>query len=137
MLNFLPNNLSLKSTGFLIVFFGFFISLFWLPILSQIGILSIVDTIGCFFGPIFGIMIIDYYLIKDKKIISKDIFLPSSNGLYFYTYGWQVKGIYSLIIGFIFSASTIWNPDLRFLQPFAWLIGSFISGITYYLLHSK
>ncbi len=137
LLNFLPNNLSLKSTGFLIVFFGFFISLFWLPILSQIGILSIVDTIGCFFGPIFGIMIIDYYLIKDKKIISKDIFLPSSNGLYFYTYGWQVKGIYSLIIGFIFSASTIWNPDLRFLQPFAWLIGSFISGITYYLLHSK
>ena len=53
-----------------------------------------------------------------------------------YSNGWQIKGVYSMIIGFIFAASTIWNVELRFLQSFAWLIGAFTSYITYYLLAS-
>ena len=110
--------------------------MFWLPVLSQIGILSFVDTIGAFFGPLFGIIIADYYLIRKKSLISKDIFSSISTGSYFYSNGWQIKGIYSLFIGFIFSAATIWNFDLGFLQSFSWLIGAFISWITYYLLAS-
>ena len=74
LLNFLPKNLNLKSSGFIIIFIGFFIGLLWLPILSQIGILSIVDTFGAFFGPIFGIIIADYYLINEKKLIIRIFF---------------------------------------------------------------
>jgi len=66
IINFLPNSLSLKGSGFFIVFVGLFVSLFWLPVFSQIGVLSLVDTIGAFFGPLFGIIIADYYLIKIK-----------------------------------------------------------------------
>tara|TARA_Y100000590_G_scaffold290124_1_gene326570 strand:- start:2158 stop:3615 length:1458 start_codon:yes stop_codon:yes gene_type:complete len=136
LLNFLPNSLNLKSSGLIIIFFSFFVGMFWLPVLSQIGILSFVDTIGAFFGPLFGIIIADYYLIRKKSLISKDIFSSISTGSYFYSNGWQIKGIYSLFIGFIFSAATIWNFDLGFLQSFSWLIGAFISWITYYLLAS-
>ena len=136
LLNFLPN-LSLKSSGFLIVFFGFFAGLFWLPVLSQIGIISFIDTIGAFFGPIFGIVIADYYLIRNKNISNKDIFSSTPGSSYYYSNGWQVKGIYSLIIGFIFSAATIWNFDLFFLRSYSWLIGAFISWLTYYLLASE
>ena len=39
--------------------------------------------------------------------------------------------------GFIFSADTIWNHNLMFLQSFAWIIGAFISLLTYYLLAIK
>ena len=137
LLNFLPKKLNLKSSGFIIIFIGFFIGLLWLPILSQIGILSIVDTLGAFFGPIFGIIIADYYLINEQKINNKDIFSSISSGSYYFTGGWQIKGIYSLIIGFIFSASTIWNPELNYLQSFSWLIGAFVSWFTYYLMASE
>jgi NCS1 family nucleobase:cation symporter-1 len=51
--------------------------------------------------------------------------------------GWHIKAIYSLFIGFIFSVSTIWNVDLRFLQSFSWLIGALMSSITYYLLANR
>ena len=137
LLNFLPKNLSLKSSGFLIVCFGFFIGLFWLPIFSQMGILSVVDTVGAVFGPIFGIIVADYYLIRNQNIVNKDIFSSDFNSSYYYSSGWQIKGIYSLLIGFIFSASTIWNPSLSFLQSFSWLIGGFVSWFTYYLLASE
>ena len=74
LLNFFPKSLDKSSSGMLIVIFGLIFGGLWLPILSQSGVLSIIDTIGSFFGPIAGIIIADFYIIKNKKFISKDIF---------------------------------------------------------------
>ncbi len=137
IINFFPNKSSLKSSGMIIIFLGFIFAVFWDPILSKIGILSFVDTLGSFFGPIAGVMIVDYYVVKNKKVINKDIFSSNKDGAYHYSGGWQIKAIYSLFIGFIFASATIWNAELRFLQPFSWIIGAVFSSITYYLLASK
>ena len=82
-------------------------------------------------------MIVDYYVIKNKKVINKDIFSSNKDGVYHYSGGWQIKAIYSLFIGFIFASTTIWNIELRFLQSFSWIIGAVFSSMTYYLLASK
>ena len=137
LINFLPSTLTLKSSSVLIGILGFIISIFWLAFLSQIGILSIIDTIGAFFGPLFGIMIVDFYFIKKGSLINKDIYSLETNGAYFYSGGWHIKGVYSLILGFIFSASTIWNFNLMFLQSYSWIIGAFIASLSYFLLARK
>ena len=137
LINFLPSSLSLKSSSIIIGILGFVISIFWLAFLSQIGILSIIDTVGAFFGPLFGIMIVDFYLIKKGSLINKDIYSLENNGAYFYSAGWHIKGVYSLILGFIFSASTIWNLNLMFLQSYSWMIGALIAAFTYFLLARK
>jgi len=137
LINLIPSSLSLRSSSFIIAFAGFFIGIFWLTYLSQIGILSFIDTFGAFFGPIFGVMIVDFYLIKNHNLSNKDIYSLETNGLYFYSGGWHIKGIYSLILGFIFSASTIWNSNLMSLQPYSWIIGALIAAFTYYLLAKK
>ncbi len=137
IINFFPNKSSLRSAGLIIIFLGIILAVFWDPILSKIGILSFIDTIGSFFGPIAGVMLIDYYFIKNKKVINKDIFSSNKDGAYYYSGGWQIKSIYSLFIGFIFASATIWNAELSFLQPFSWIIGAVFSSITYYLLASK
>jgi len=134
IINFVPSKLSLKSSSIIISILGFLIGIFWLTFLSQIGILSFVDTFGAFFGPIFGIMISDYYFIKNGNLINKDIYSLEFNGAYYFSGGWHIKGVYALILGFIFSASTIWNVNLMFLQTYSWMIGAFISAIVYYLL---
>jgi len=137
LINFIPSKLTLKSASFTISIIGFLIGIFWLTFLSQIGILSFVDTFGSFFGPLFGIIVVDYYLIKQSSISNKDIYSIDSESIYYYSKGWHIKAIYSLLIGFIFSASTIWNPNLMFLQSYSWIIGAFISSLTYYLLANK
>ena len=134
LMNFIPSSLSLKGASIIISFFGFLAGIFWVTVLSQIGILSFVDTLGAFFGPLFGLMISDFYYVKKGSLINKDIYSTDSDGAYFYSGGWHIKGIYCLILGFIFSASTIWNTNLMFLQPFSWIIGAIIAGFTYYLL---
>ena len=137
LINFAPNKLSSTSSGVIIGIVAFFVGALWVPLLSQIGILSLVDTVGAFFGPIFGIIIADYYLIKNKKIVIKDIFSSAPNGTYYYSSGWNIKAIYSLFIAFVFSAATIWNPDFRFLQSYSWLIGAFIGFLMHFLLSEK
>ncbi len=137
LINFIPSKLNLKNSSIIIIIFSFFVSIFWLTYLSQIGILSFIDTFGAFFGPLFGIMISDYYLIKKGTLNHKDIYSLENSGAYFYTGGWHIKGVYSLILGFIFAASTIWNSNLMFLHSYSWIIGSIISSLTYYLLAKK
>ena len=137
LINFIPSKLNLKSSSFIIGLLGFVVSIFWLSFISQIGILSFVDTFAAFFGPLFGVIIADYYLIKNKELSNNDIYSVDGEGLYFYSGGWHIKGVYSLFIGFIFSSSTIWNVNLMFLQTYSWIIGAFVSWITYYLLAKK
>ena len=137
LINFIPNKLNLKSSSLIIGLLGFVVSIFWLTIISQIGILSFIDTFAAFFGPLSGVMIADYYLIKNKELSNNDIYSIDGEGMYFYSGGWHLKGVYSLFIGFIFSASTIWNANLIFLQSYGWLIGAIIAWITYYLLAKK
>ena len=137
LINFAPNKLTLKSASFIISFLGLLIGIFWLTVLSQIGILSFIDTFSCFFGPIFGVVIADYYLIKNESLSNKDLYSVETESEYYYSRGWHLKGAYSILLGFIFSASTIWNTNLMFLQSYAWIIGALISWITYYLLAKK
>ncbi len=134
LINFLPFSLSTKSAGIIISIIGFIVGIFWLTFLSQVGALSFIDTFGAFFGPLFGIMISDFYYIQKGKINNKDIYSLENNGIYYYSGGWHIKAVYSVIIGFIFSASTIWNANLMFLQSFSWIIGAAIAAFTYYLL---
>ena len=137
LINLIPSKLTLQSASYVISFFGILIAIFWLTVLSRVGILSFIDTFSCFFGPLFGIMIIDYYKIKKETLINKDIYLEENNSAYYYSGGWHIKGVYSIFIGFVFSSSTIWNYNLMFLQSYAWLIGAIVSSITYYLLAKK
>ena len=137
LINFLPSSLSFKSSNIIIGILGFVVGIFWLTFLSQIGILAIVDSIAALFGPIFGVMVTDYYLINKGNLINKDIHSLESDGAYHFSGGWHIKGVYSLLIGFIFSASTIWNFNLMFLQSYSWIIGAFASSLAYYLLAKK
>ena len=134
LINFDPSSFSLKSASYVIAIFGFIIGVFWLTFLSQVGVLSYIDTIGAFFGPLFGLMIADFYMIKKGKLENKDIYSLETSGTYYYSGGWHLKGVYSLILGFIFSASTIWNTNFMFLQSYSWIIGAFVTTFVYYLL---
>ena len=137
LINFNPIKLSLKKVSYSIGFFGLIVAMFWPTLLSKIGILSFIDTFSSFFGPISGIMIVNYYLINQSTLDTKDIHSMNPESTFYFSKGWHLKAVYSLFIGFIFSSSTIWNNDLMFLQSYAWLIGAFIAGLIYYLLARK
>ena len=134
LINFLPNSMTLNKASYAICILGLFVAGFWLSIFSQSNIIIFFDNLTAFFGPVFGIVFADYYYVKKQKINHKELFYPKENSDYIYSSGWNFKAIYSLIIGFVFSASTMWNVNLTSLESFGWIIGAFVSYIVYYLL---
>ena len=102
LINFLPNSLNLKRASYIILIISFFIGIFWLTVLSQIGILSFVDTFISFFGPLFGVMVADYYLIKSQSISNKDIYSTTADSIYYFSNGWHIKGLLLNIYRFYF-----------------------------------
>ena len=137
LINFLPNKLNLKKTGIIISIIALLVGMFWLSLFSQNVVMTSFNTIAAFFGPIFGVIVSDYYFIKKGNINHKELFYPKINTEYIYSNGWNYKALYSIIIGFIFSASTLWNINLMSFQSFSWIIGFFISFVLYLLLKTK
>ena len=88
-------------------------------------------------GPLFGIIIVDYYFEKKQIINQRDLFSTDPEGKYFYSNGWNIKSFYSLFIAFVFSAATIWNTELRFLNSYSWIIGAFMGALMQFLVSKK
>jgi len=137
LINFLPNSLTLNKSGYIIIFLSLIVGGLWLSIFSQSTILFIFDNLTSFFGPVFGVVVADYYYVKQQKINHKELFYPKDDTEYVYSNGWNFKAIFSLIIGFIFSASSIWNINLSFLESYGWIMGAIISFLLYFLLNKK
>ncbi len=137
IINFLPKNLDLKSAGILILIFGLITGSLWPSILSQIETIKLIDSLAAFFGPMFGVIIADYYLVKKENINHKDLFFIRPENVYIYSGGWNYKAVYAVLIGFIFSFSIIWNVNFVDFKTFSWIIGFVVSYIMYYLLNEK
>ena len=88
---------------------GLIVGMLWLGLFSKNFIMNGFNTVAAFFGPIFGVIISDYYFIRKEKINHKELFYPKETTEYIYNNGWNYKAVYSVIIGFIFSASTSLN----------------------------
>ncbi len=85
-----------------------------------------------FLGPIAGILICDYFLIKKKKLNVLDLY--RRNGEYEFTKGFNLKAIYALLAGIFVALIGLMVPSLRFLYDYAWFVGFTVSFIVYLII---
>ena len=55
LINFMPSSLSVKNSTMIISILGLVVGIFWLSYLSQIGIISLLDTFGSFLDQFLGL----------------------------------------------------------------------------------
>ncbi|MDN3016383.1 NCS1 family nucleobase:cation symporter-1 [Paenibacillus sp. BSR1-1] len=86
-------------------------------------------TYGALLGPIDGIAIADYWLVRKRQMALSELY--DVNGRYSYTSGFNKNGVYALIIGVAIPVLGLFIPGLRFLWDNAWTFGLFISIFAY------
>ncbi|OIK14915.1 NCS1 family nucleobase:cation symporter-1 [Bacillus sp. MUM 13] len=103
-------------------------------IMSNFGnyIFGWLGTYGALLGPIDGIAIADYWLVRKRKMALTELY--QKNGRYNYQSGYNKNGIYALLIGVAIPVLGLLIPGLRFLWDNAWTFGLFISIFAYTLL---
>jgi nucleobase:cation symporter-1, NCS1 family len=97
---------------------------------------TFVGAIGSTMGPLFGIIMVDYYLVA-KGVIEVDE-LYNENGRYRYQGGWHVNALIAAGVGILFSTIL---PNFTTLLPtwwgiYGWFFGVAIGGIAYYVLRT-
>ncbi|PBC46110.1 nitrate reductase [Rhodococcus sp. ACS1] len=101
------------------------------------------ETLGAFIGPLFGILIADYYLVRRQRIILDDMFTMSHDGTYWYKKGYNPAAIISTVVGAIVAMV----PVILKAQPFgldvwgmagaaqySWFLGMGIGFLCYFAL---
>jgi nucleobase:cation symporter-1, NCS1 family len=90
--------------------------------------------VGCsaFLGPIAGIMIFDYYLVRSRHLNLDDLY--RRGGRYEYKGGFNVSAVLALVAGVVVALVGLRIPPLRWLYDYAWFVGFFFSGFLYLIL---
>lgn len=129
--NLAPRVLNFRRAGWITSLFALLIGGFWVSFISQVGIAGFVNTLGATLAPLYGIMIVDYYVVRRQRLILKDLYSTNPAGAYAYTNGWNHKALIAFAVAGIFSMSTVWVPTLEALSGYAWLLGAFFGGLIY------
>ncbi|PRZ16224.1 NCS1 family nucleobase:cation symporter-1 [Nesterenkonia sandarakina] len=132
--NLAPQKISFRTGGYITAVIGFIIGALWVAVIEQIGLPTFVDTLGALLAPLYGVLIVDYYIIRRSQISTPDLFSMDPAGPYYYTRGWNLRAIAAFGVAAIFAVLTVWVPALAGLAGFAWIIGAALGGLFHWLV---
>jgi NCS1 family nucleobase:cation symporter-1 len=106
----------------------------WLFVASPSAITLFVSIFGSVLGPMFGIMIADYYLVKRQHVVLEDLYTLSPEGRFNYDGGWNHKALKALAISGCLSIglSLLGAYGMMFnVGDWGWLIGASAGALAY------
>ena len=129
--NVFPRHISFKRGGYIAALIALVLYPFapW-----ETGAAHFVNFIGSTMGPIFGIMMVDYYLIRRSQLDVGALY--REDGEFRFQNGWHGAAFIAFAIGALFSSVL---PTFTSLLPswwgtYGWFFGVAIGGGTYFLL---
>lgn len=88
-----------------------------------------------FLGPVAGILICDYYIIKKQQLNVIDLYLHE--GDYVYNNGINYKAVFALVSGIVVAMIGLIIPSVKFLYDYAWFVGFGVSFVVYYIIMQR
>ncbi len=131
LVNLFPKKLNFVKAGLISIVIALFFAP-WLWYNNSGIIFSILGAIGGALGPVAGMMIADYHIVRRGKYDMASFY--KKDGEYEYKNGWNVNALISLAIGLIASFIGLIFPALKELYNYSWFLGIGVGFISYVML---
>lgn len=92
------------------------------------------DVLGSFIGPLFGILLADFYLIKGGRVYVDDLLDDTPKGRYWYRGGFNPKAIGALLPAVAICLVISFIPALHQVANFSWFIGVALAAGGYWMV---
>ena len=96
-----------------------------------------IDSLAGFIGPVYGVMIVDYYLVKQRHVDVSALFSLDEKGPYWYTRGVNLRAVLALVPAAVLSILAILSPDSWGISNFSFFIGSVTAAFAYWQLSCR
>ncbi|MER5226732.1 NCS1 family nucleobase:cation symporter-1 [Streptomyces flaveus] len=96
---------------------------------------SFVNAIGSTMGPLFGVIVVDYYLIRKAQLNVPALY--QEHGEFRFQGGWNIRAFAAAAVGSVFSSILpVYGPSGygTNLGPYSWFIGVAVAGVLYFAL---
>jgi NCS1 family nucleobase:cation symporter-1 len=98
-------------------------------------------VLGALIGPLFGVLIADYYLIRKQHVVVDDLFTMSETGRYWYRNGFNPDAVLATSIAGAVSIAAVILPKLLdsglWISDYSWFIGCGIGFGAYFLIAGR
>jgi nucleobase:cation symporter-1, NCS1 family len=91
------------------------------------------DTLGAFIGPLYGVLIADYYLIKKQRVHVDDLYTLKADGTYHYAKGYNPAAVAATIAGAVIAMGVVLFGSST-AAAFSWFIGAGIAFAAHWVL---
>src|SRR5215467_8934325 len=129
--NLWPRRISFKLGGVITCFLGIAMMPWKLLSSPKIFIFDWLEVYAAVLGPVAGIMICDYFIIRRKTLFTDDLYLRG--GAYEYNHGFNWRAITALVVGSAVALMGLVIPSVRFLYDYSWFVGFAVAFTVYWL----
>jgi NCS1 family nucleobase:cation symporter-1 len=130
--NLRPRLISFRTGGVITCFVGVLMMPWKLLANYRTFILGWLGGYAAFLGPVAGIMICDYYLVRRRLLLVTDLY--SRSGAYEYSSGVNWRALIALAAGAAVALVGLVVPGLRPLYDYSWFVGFAVAFTVYYAL---
>jgi nucleobase:cation symporter-1, NCS1 family len=99
---------------------------------SPVAVNYFLSGLGAFLGPLFGIIVVDYYLVKRGRIDVESLYRAEDSSPYWYERGINRHAVLVFVVSAAVAAVIALVPTFSALAPFSWFIGAGLSGALYW-----
>jgi nucleobase:cation symporter-1, NCS1 family len=130
--NLSPRRISFRTGGLITCLVG--IAMQPWKLIANYGSYIFVWLVGYsgFLGPIAGVLICDYFVVRKRSLMAEDLYLRG--GHYEYSHGFNWQAIAALGAGVAVAFIGLLLPPLHILYNYAWFVGFAVSFFTYLVL---
>ncbi|MEU7767830.1 NCS1 family nucleobase:cation symporter-1 [Nocardia sp. NPDC049190] len=98
------------------------------------------EVLGAFLGPLFGVLIADYYQVRKQQVVVADLFSMSPSGRYWYRKGYNPAAVIATAVGALVAVVPVLAGDITGMYTaaqYSWFIGCGLGFVVYYLLATR
>jgi NCS1 family nucleobase:cation symporter-1 len=130
--NLSPRRISFRTGGLITCFLG--VAMQPWKLMANYGSYIFGWLVGYsgFLGPIAGVLICDYFIVRKKILLVQDLY--QRNGLYEYQRGFHWQALAALAAGAGVAFIGLVVPPLRVLYNYAWFVGFIVSFFVYFAM---
>lgn len=136
LVNLFPRKLNFRRAGLVSALIGLVI-LPWNLYDSPVVIEYFLGGLGAVLGPVFGVIMVDYWLIRRRRVNIPDLYTTRRTGDYHYRSGVNLRAFTALLPSACIAVVVALVPAFHAVAGFSWFIGAILAAVVYFFVAGR